>query len=221
MKLGTASAPWQGSQLAFHPHIVYVLTDANADYSGLAWTNLTFYLEWSLFTPRLAIQDGQRIDLSQLTSSYPGLLGSAAPHAVAGGNGPQNQATPTLVDYYSIGAPNYANGTNWDSASANLRNDTWHHVEVYAAMNSVSGSVPQADGVIRYWVDGTLVIERTNVYLRTAQFAMQQFNQLVLGPYIGNGSPIAQDMWIDNLVVADQPPVSQVVPAPANLRLIR
>ncbi len=220
LKLGSAGAPWQGSQLSFHPHVFYLLTDANADYSGLAWTNLTFYVEWSLFTPRLAIQDGQRINLSQLTNSYPGLLGSATPHAVAGGNGPQNQATPSGAGYYSIGAPNYANGTNWDSAVANFRNDTWHRVEAYVAMNTVSGGIPQANGVIRYWVDGALVMERTNVYLRTAQFATQKFNQLVLGPYIGNGSPVAQDLWIDNLVVADRPPASQIISAPRNLRVI-
>jgi hypothetical protein len=219
VKLGTASAPWQGSQLAFHPHVIHLLTDANADYSGLAWTSLTFYVEWSLFTPRLAIQDGERINLAQLTSSYPGLLGSNAPHAVAGGNGPQNQATPSGVSYYSIGAPNYTNGTNWDAASGALRNDTWHRVEVYVAMNSIPGGVPQANGIIRYWVDGALVVERTNVYLRTAQFASQKFNQFILAPYIGNGSPVAQDMWIDNLVVADRRSTSQTIPPPQNLRV--
>ena len=221
LKLGTASVPWQGSRVAFHPHIIYLLTDANADFAELAWDYLTFYVEWTLFTPRLAIQDGQRINLSQLTSSYPGLLGSTTPHAVAGGNGPQNQTTPTGAGYYSIGAPNYANGTNWDSASANLRNNTWHRVEVYVAMNSISGGVPQANGIIRFWVDGVLAVERTNVYLRTAQFATQKFNQFVLAPYIGSGSPIAQDMWIDNLIVADQRSASQTsVPPPTNLRVI-
>ena len=220
LKLGTASAPWQGSQMPFHPHIIYLLTDANGDYSSLAWTNLTFYIEWSLFTPRLAIQDGQRINTSQLTNAYPGLLGSATPHAVAGGNGSQNQATPISAGYYSIGAPNYANGTTWDSSSANLSNDRWHRVEVYVAMNTVSGGIPQANGVIRFWVDGALVIERTNVYLRTANFASQKFNQFVLAPYIGNGSPVAQDLWIDNLVVANQRSAAASIPTPQNLRVL-
>jgi hypothetical protein len=152
------------------------------------------------------------------------LLGSTAAHAVAGGNGPQNQATPSGAGYYCAAlcntTPIHANGTNWDSASANLRNNTWHRVEVYVAMNSVSGGVPQANGIIRFWVDGVLAVERTNVYLRTAQFATQKFNQLVLSPYIGNGSPVAQDMWIDNLVVANQRSGSQNIPAPMNLRVV-
>jgi len=221
LKLGTASVPWQGSGVSYHPHVVMLLTDANGNFDGLAWTRLTFYVEWNLFTPRLAIQDGQRINVPQLTSSYPGLLGSTTPHAVAGGNGPQNQATPSLVDYYSIGAPDYTNATFWDSASANLRNDRWHHVEAYVAMNTISGGVPQANGVIRYWIDGVLVVERTNVYLRTAQYSAQKFNQFILAPYIepGTGSPIAQDMWIDNLTVADRRPASTGLPAPANLRV--
>jgi len=229
VKLGTASVTWQGSGVSFHPHVIHLLTDAEPNPAGgLAVTQLTFYIEWNLFTPRLAMQDGQRINLSQLTNSYPGLLGSTTTHAVAGGNGPQNQATPTVAGYYCFsncasGTPIYTNGTDWDSASANanLVNNTWHHVEAYVAMNSISGGVPQADGVIKYWVDGTLVIDRTNVYLRTAQYANQKFNQFMIAPYIGNGSPIDQDMWIDNLIVADQRTASQTgVPAPTNLRVI-
>jgi hypothetical protein len=69
------------------------------------------------------------------------------------------------------------------------------------------------------WVDGKVVVERTNVYLRTSQFATQKFNQLLLAPYIGDGSPVAQDLWLDNLVVADQPPASKP-PAPQNLRTL-
>ena len=223
LKLGTASVPWQGSGVAYHPHVMMIVTDANGDYDGLAWNNLAFYIEYNLFTPRLAIQDGQRINLSQLTRSYPGLLGSATTHAVAGGNGPQNQATPNLVDYYPIGGGDYTNATFWDSTSANLVNNTWHRLEAYVAMNSISGGVPQANGVIKYWIDGTLVVNRTNVYLRTAQFATQKFNQFMLAPYIepGTGSPIAQDMWIDNLFVADQRSASQTIPAPTNLRVIQ
>lgn len=220
LKLGTASAPWQGSGAAFHPHVIMLLTDANGAFDGLAWTRLTFYVEWNAFKPRLAIQDGQRINLSQLTGSYPGLLGSKSPHGVAGGNGPQNQASPSHVEYYSIGAPDYTNATFWDSAAANLVNNRWHHLEVYIAMNSVSGSLPQANGVLKYWVDGVPVVDRTNVYLRTAQYPTQKFNQLAIAPYMepGAGSPVAQSMWIDNLLVASQRPAS-TISAPKNLRV--
>jgi len=213
MKLGSATVPWQGSGSPFHPHMIYLLTDADGDFVGPAWCNLEFLIEPSLFTPRLAATDGKRINTGQLGVN---LLGTATPHAIGGGNGSQDSS----AHYYSNGAGTYANGTFWDSASANFVNNTWHHVEVYVAMNSISGGIPQADGIIKFWVDGALVINQSNVYLRTAQFATQKFSQLLLSPYIGSGSPITQDLWIDNLVVADQPPASQTVPAPRNLRVI-
>jgi hypothetical protein len=33
-----------------------------------------------------------------------------------------------------------------------------------------------------------------------------QFDQLVIAPYIGDGSPISQGLWIDDLTVATGPP---------------
>jgi hypothetical protein len=124
------------------------------------------------------------------------------------------------VDYYSIGAPDYTNAAFWDSAAANLVNNRWHYLEAYVAMNSVAGGIPQANGVLKYWIDGALVVDRNNVYLRTAQYPTQKFNQFVMAPYIepGTGSPIAQSMWIGNLVVASERPAS-TTPAPTNLRV--
>ena len=33
-----------------------------------------------------------------------------------------------------------------------------------------------------------------------------QFNQLIIAPYIGDGSPVTQTMWIDNLTVGTGKP---------------
>jgi hypothetical protein len=192
--------------------MIYLLTDADGPFVGPAWCNLEFLIEPSAFVPRLAATDGKRINTGQLGVN---LLGTATPHAIAGGNGLQNATS----GHYSNGDGTYSNGTLWDSTSANFVNNTWHRVEVYVAMNSIVGGLPRPDGVIRMWVDGKVVVERTNVYLRTSQFATQKFNQLLLAPYIGDGSPVAQDLWLDNLVVADQPPASKP-PAPQNLRTL-
>ena len=35
---------------------------------------------------------------------------------------------------------------------------------------------------------------------------MMQFNQFVIAPYIGDGSPVTQSLWIDNLRVAPDDP---------------
>jgi hypothetical protein len=153
--------------------------------------------------------------------SGPDLLASQLPHAVAGCNGNQNASASCYAcgpSYPAVGA--YCNSTFWDAASPAFVNNQWHHVEFYAAMNSTSAGIANRDGVIKYWVDGNLVINAVNVYLRTGNNPNRKFNQLLLAPYIGDGSPIAQDLWIDNLIVADQPPASQNLPAPTNLRVI-
>ena len=225
VKFGTASVPWRGSgSVAVHPHIMYILSNVDNGFGPLAGNYLNFYVEaGDVFPvsggdarPRLLIQDNLRINPSLLVppaGSSPSSLGTSVNHSVAGWNGHQDQATPTLIDTYGGGTNNY---TNWDAASRVFKNNTWHRVEVYAAMNSLSGTIPQANGIIRYWVDGVLVIERTNVYLRTNQHPTMTFKTLVLSPYIGSGSPIAQEMWIDNLTVA----TGSIVPgSPQNLRV--
>ena len=45
---------------------------------------------------------------------------------------------------------------------------------------------------------GTIVIDGAN--------AAMQFNQLVIAPYIGDGSPVTQSLWIDSLTVATARP---------------
>jgi len=58
------------------------------------------------------------------------------------------------------------------------------------------------DGIVRYWFDGQLVIEHTDVLLRTGAHPNMKFNQFMIAPYIGDGSPVDQTMWVDDLTVA-------------------
>jgi hypothetical protein len=39
------------------------------------------------------------------------------------------------------------------------------------------------------------------VLFRTGAHPTMQFNQFFMGPYIGDGSPVAQQVWVDDLVV--------------------
>ena len=215
IKFGTASVTWVGSGLPYHPHIFQLLTDADSDWIGPSITHLSMRVETSLFTPNINFQDALRLNTAQINVN---LLGTATTHAIAGGNGVQTGSAATSW----FDGTDWWNDANYKAASAVFRNNTWHHVEFYVAMNSISGGIPQANGILKYWVDGNLVINRANMYLRTAQYATQKFNKLLLVPYIGPpGSPIAQDLWIDNLIVANQPIASQTsVPAPTNLRVI-
>lgn len=68
-------------------------------------------------------------------------------------------------------------------------------------LNSILNGVGQLDGVAQYWFDGQLVVDRRNVVLRTGAHPTMRFNQFLMAPYIGDGAPVAQKMWVDHLVV--------------------
>lgn len=216
MKLGSASAPWQGSGKAYHPHIFQFLTDADNDYVGPNSALFSALIETHVFTPRLAEADSMAVNASNIGTN---LLASATDHSVAGCNGNQNASSSC---YPCTDTPaGYCTSTYWDAASPAFINNTWHHVEVYFAMNSTSGGKANPDGIIQYGVDGKLVINYSNVYLRSGNHPARKFHHLLLAPYIGDGSPIAQDLWLDNLVVADQPPGNSSISPPTNLRVIQ
>jgi hypothetical protein len=58
----------------------------------------------------------------------------------------------------------------------------------------------QSDGAIRYWVDGNLVIEKTNVDLVGS--TGYNFNNAMLDTYWNGGSPKAQNRYYDNWVIS-------------------
>ena len=78
----------------------------------------------------------------------------------------------------------------------------WNHVEVYLQLNSVVGGLGVADGVMQYWFNGALVIDRHDILFRTGARPTIRFHQFLIAPYIGDGSPVDQYMWIDDLTVA-------------------
>src|SRR5258708_40185660 len=172
-----------------------------------------------VFTPRILGIDSMAVNVPLVGTD---LLRSATPHAVMGGNGSQNASATYYLcpppDPPNVGA--YCNSTFWDAASPTYVNNQWHHVEFYVVMNSTSGGIANADGVLKHWIDGNLVVDYNNVYLRTGDNPSRKFNQFALLPFIGDGSPIAQDLWIDNLIVADQRITQTSLPAPTNLRVI-
>jgi hypothetical protein len=88
-----------------------------------------------------------------------------------------------------------------DDPGNNYKND-WHHVEAYFKLNSIVDGKGITDGIVRYWFDDALIISHDDVMMRTGQRPDMMFNQFLIAPYIGPGSPVEQTMWIDNLLVA-------------------
>jgi hypothetical protein len=102
------------------------------------------------------------------------------------------------------------NGKFYDSEKELFADDKWHRVEAYFQLNTldVAADKPNQDGIVRGWFDGKLVVEHTDIVLRSTDFPKMQFNQFFLGPYFGPGLlPHPQKLWLDELLVARERPV--------------
>lgn len=166
------SKGWGWSGRNYHPHLTHFLTTENDRWAGPAATHLTTYVEPVGGRLRLAAQDIQNKD---------------APHGLTQG--------PLRGGY---------NGRFFDSQERLFTDDRWRCIEAQFRLNSLDreNDKPRPDGVVRGWVDGRLVVEATDVILRTTDFPEMRFNQFMLAPYFGTGLlPHAQKLWIDELAV--------------------
>ena len=75
-----------------------------------------------------------------------------------------------------------------------------------AAVDKMAAWIGQADGVMQYWFNGTLVIDRHDMMFRTGARPNIKFHQFLIAPYIGDGSPVDQYMWVEDLTVATAKP---------------
>lgn len=169
------SKGWGWTGRPYHPHLMHFMTTENEKFRGPAASHLTVYIEPWNGHLRLAAQDIQNKD---------------APHGLTQG--------PLRGGY---------NGRFYDSEEAVFNDDGWHCVEAMFRLNSLDlkADRPNADGVVRGWFDGELVIDRTDVVLRSTDFPKMKFNQFLLLPYFGSGLlPHQQTLWIDELAVGTE-----------------
>jgi len=166
------SKGWGWSGQNFHPHLTHFLTTENSKWHGPAASHLTLYIEPVGGKLRLAAQDIQNKDM---------------PHGLTQG--------PLRGGY---------NGKFFDSKEVLFKDDQWHCVEAYFRLNTLDlqDDRPTPDGIVRGWFDGKLVVEQTDVVLRSIDFPKMKFNQFLMAPYFGPGLlPHAQKLWIDELAV--------------------
>jgi hypothetical protein len=169
------SKGWGWTGRGYHPHLLHSMTTENAQYHGPAASHLTVYVEPWNGRLRLAAQDIQNKDAAHGLTQGP----------LRGG----------------------FNGTMFDSNDVLFNDDRWHCVEAFFKLNSLDlkADRPVPDGVVRGWFDGRLVVERTDVVLRSTDFPKMRFNQLLMLPYFGPGLlPHEQTLWIDELAVGTQ-----------------
>lgn len=220
---------WRGSQQNYHPHLMYILSDldnnANA-YSPLATNYLNTYIEFLSdvgspysIRPHMMIQDSLRVNANQGTLPND-LSATTENRSVAY----CNSRLPSDVDgtCYSVSGIWYSSD-EW-TGSSTVSTNLWHHVEVYLKMNTIKSNKGQADGTMLEFIDGAKVIDRSDVLYRTSQDATKKWAQFVLAPYIGDGAPIAEKMWIDELTIGTGVPdsgSSVVVDEPNGLRVVQ
>ena len=166
---------WEWTGRPYHPHLMHFMTTENDRFRGPAASHLTVYIEPQNGKLRLAAQDIQNKD---------------EPHGLTQG--------PLRGGY---------NGKFYDSDEVLFDDDQWHCVEALFQLNTLDlkADKPNADGIVRGWLDGELVIDRNDVVLRSTDFPKMKFNQFLLTPYFGPGLlPHAQTLWIDELAVGTE-----------------
>ena len=166
------SKGWGWTGRAYHPHLMHFMTTENQKFAGPAASHLTVYIEPWNGKLRLAAQDIQNKD---------------QPHGLTQG--------PLKGGF---------NGRMYDSQEELFKDDKWHCVEAMFQLNSLDPQKEKAnaDGIVRGWFDGELVIEETDIVLRSPDFPKMKFNQFLLLPYFGPGLlPHEQTLWIDELAV--------------------
>lgn len=193
-------ADWRGSGKPYHPHEFHVITTSDNEFIGPSATHLTTYIEhnWQQgIVPRLAITDALNIDQAAVNKD---LSRSTERRAVAGCNGGAGKC------YLGSG---WRNELTWSAAApaAGLEpgpgsQAEWHRVEAEFRLNTIRDGRGQRDGVARYWFDGRLLIDQADVLFRTAQQPQMKFNQFVIAPYIGDGSPYDQAFFVDDIIVS-------------------
>jgi hypothetical protein len=212
---------WRGSQQTYHPHMVTIPSDLDDEYCSLANNYLNTYIELIsdvgspyAIRPSLAIQDSMRSNGANGTPPND-LRSTTENRSAAYCNTPvPTGAAGTCYD--ATGDGDWYSANVWTDTAHSLTTNAWHLIEAYFKMNTMTDSVANWNGEMKMWVDGVSVISHTDVQYRTNQDATKKWAQFVLSPWIGDGSPITQSMWLDELTVGTTEPYTGV-PTLSNL----
>jgi hypothetical protein len=201
------STNYVGSGQSYHPHEFYILSNLDGDYDGPSENYLDVYIEQNYQNggkPVIAIQDNKSINYNYGALPH-NLIGVTENRSTGGCNGmTESNMYWECFDFGSYWY-NYKQMSGpvvfQPSPGAGYKNN-WNFVEAYVQLNTIVNGIGQADGVMQYWFNGTLIIDRHDIVYRTGYRPTLQFSQFLIAPYIGDGSPVDQYMWVDNLRVA-------------------
>lgn len=211
---------WVGSGKAYHPHMFHFINDLDDDYVGPAHTYLTTYTEVVEGRAFLGLQDSKNVDLACLLrndDSFEGCNGDfdsypfTEQRSVCACNGLLGDLDGR--DCFPNGDGTYYSSRSWRSSGPAFTDTPgprykadWHFVEAYFEMNSIEGGKGVPNGKIRWVQDGEVLVSSDRILLRTAEHETLRFTQFAMLPYIGDGSPVDQRFYVDELVVATARP---------------
>jgi hypothetical protein len=200
------STNWVGSTKLYHPHEFQVMSTLDGDWDGPSNGYMVLYVEQNYQNggkPRLAVQDNKSVNTTM--GAIPNnLVGVTENRSTGGCNGMSE--TNMFSECFDAGGYWYNDKqllgpvVFQPNPGAGYKND-WNFVEAYFQLNTVVNGIGQPDGVMQYWFNGTLILDRRDILYRTGAHPTLQFNQFIIAPYIGDGSPVDQSMFIDNLRV--------------------
>ena len=102
--------------------------------------------------------------------------------------------------YHSKATATYGEGLQWTAGglAGLVEPDRWYCIEQHVKLNTPG----KADGVLEVWVDGQLVLSRTDLRLRDRQIV--RIEEVWMNVFHGGTSPAPSDMhaYIDSVVVA-------------------
>lgn len=213
------SANWVGSGKPYHPHMFHFINDIDNEYVGPSHTYLTTYTEVVAGKAFLGLQDSKNVDLNCIlknNDSFEGCNGDFASYTFTEDRSAcACNGLLGLVDgrdCFPNGNGTWYSSRSWtsdgafqDEAGPNYKGD-WHFVEVYFEMNSIQNGAGIPDGKIRWVQDGKVLVSSDAILMRTGAHPDMKFNQFAMLPYIGDGSPVAQSFFIDDLTVATARP---------------
>jgi uncharacterized protein YjdB len=201
------SANWVGSNQLYHPHEFYAMSTLDGDWDGPSNGYMVVYIEQNYQNggiPRLTVQDNKSVNATYGPLPH-NLVGVTEDRSTSGCNGMAE--SNMFSECFDAGGYWYNSKqllgpvVFQPNPGAGYKNN-WNFVEAYFQLNTIVNGIGQADGVMQYWFNGTLVIDRHDILFRTGAHPTLQFNQFLIAPYIGDGSPVDQSMFIDNLRLA-------------------
>jgi len=196
---------WQGSGQAYHPHLIHVLSSDDTAYQGFAGSNSNLYFEALADTsspytnyPQIAHQDMMRVNDTEGTPPQD-LTSVTEARSANQCNTPYAETGATSGSCYSSGGWYSAN--TWKSSSVSIPANTWTKITSYIKLNTFTSGTANFDGIMRLWVDEDLAIESESVLYAAGEYEGATWDKIALAPYIGDGAPVSESMWIDELGV--------------------